>query len=259
MRILKTSDNHRGFSYTTGNVHEKWAKRIANEYFDVVVAAGDHGSSKIDETHRHFKFLRRVAGTRPVLTVLGNHDFWNDPQIQPLEAIERHKEAARKYGVHMLDIDGHIVINDILFVGWMGWYIEPPKGNDFNNIPRLHPHGYPMNVWFNQLEQMQLAEVLKTCEAYATKGLRTTVGVTHFPIHKEGVRHFGNPRHMDFVKAAKIETLLYGHSHSFHDELRDGVHLVNAGSDYDKPKHVIVEVGCGPSVLLSNSGAKHTG
>jgi predicted phosphodiesterase len=59
----------------------------------------------------------------------------------------------------------------------------------------------------------------------------------------DGQKLFIRVRDAAFIRDAGVTTLLYGHSHQGMDQVIDGVRpCVNAGSDYDVPTAVVVEV-----------------
>ncbi|WP_244498023.1 metallophosphoesterase [Aureimonas sp. AU40] len=82
--------------------------------FDVLVCAGDVW--RADPTHG-FRVLRRLAGQKPVVCVLGNHEHWNSVLGERLPAA---RKAAEAYGVTLLQGDA-VTLAGCRFVGTTLW------------------------------------------------------------------------------------------------------------------------------------------
>lgn len=249
MKVLHLTDTHKGLTSRTGKIHEKWIRQLEKLDFDVVVHTGDHASSKLDEVRRSFKYLRRLAGDRHVLAVMGNHDFWNDPKVMPWTALERHNEWADQYDIKLLYRNAVDYLKDGIayrFVGWNGWYATPPISNDFNWIPAELPDGGGrMHHWFKATEAAQLNDALFDLQE---SNADVNVVCTHFPIHPElpdrARRHpmAASGTHFDLIARTGAHVLLYGHTHRTFEAVIDGVYCHNPGSDYDKPVGVVVDL-----------------
>ena len=81
--------------------------------FDVLVVAGDvqHGATQAVAT------VARLAGGRPSVFVLGNHEAWHRELNAEREAARR---AAARHGVTLLD-DGEATLAGVRFVGGTLW------------------------------------------------------------------------------------------------------------------------------------------
>lgn len=240
MKILLTSDIHRGFSPRTADIHDKWAaETLAGLDYDVLVAAGDLGSSRKEHLHGALKFLRKVAGTKPVVAVMGNHDYWHSGQLSLSALHTQQQEWCREFDIHYLET-GPLRVGGVLFVGWDGWYSEYPGTHDANYMP----HGF--DSWHHLKELTAFTQVLDDVAA-AKAGPDapvSVVAVTHFPCvpHLTWPEYSANPRHFQFLPGL-VDVLCMGHSHkAVPDIVAEGVRLLNCGSDYDEPKAVLFEV-----------------
>ena len=82
--------------------------------FDVLVVAGDVWEG---DCARGFRFLRKLAGEKPVIMVMGNHEHWNGVLSEDLEMA---KIVARGHSVHLLDGDT-VAVEGCVFVGSTLW------------------------------------------------------------------------------------------------------------------------------------------
>lgn len=82
--------------------------------FDILVCAGDVWRA---DPARGFRVLRRLAGEKPVVCVLGNHEHWNSVLNERLPAARR---AAKACGVTLLQGDA-VVLQGCRFVGTTLW------------------------------------------------------------------------------------------------------------------------------------------
>ena len=166
MKILLISDIHWGFSHNTARIWTKYVRKIAD--FDVLVIAGDLASHRPEQFARGLRFFRAFAGDKPILMVRGNHDLWGGSR--GLE--DEHDAALLASGVRSLDdsrigaslastllfcnpdespcaVDrislsgstvamgskrGPVVVDDVLFCGFDGWYAKEPTPNDSMRI-----------------------------------------------------------------------------------------------------------------------------
>ena len=90
------------------------AFRPARPDFDVLVVAGDVWEGDTDAALR---MVARLAGGKPAVFVLGNHEFWNREVRQEREAA---RCGAAKHGVTLLDDDA-VELAGVRFVGGTLW------------------------------------------------------------------------------------------------------------------------------------------
>ena len=239
MKILATSDLHRGYSDQTHQIHKEFARGLAACEWDVLVLAGDLASHKRHQFCGVMKWARDLAGERPVLVVRGNHDLWDhEYSVKDLSLMfDEQEEWMRGFGVHHLQ-HRPIEIGDVTFVGWDGWWANAPL--DIDCIPRQCA-GMPSDIWLKHTHGIAFGDAQLEAELAAAED-RHVVAVTHFPVApNEDLSYGGNPRHWEFI-APHIDILIYGHSHKRRNEIIDGVRVFNAGNDYDKPRSIIIDV-----------------
>jgi predicted phosphodiesterase len=90
------------------------AYRPARPEFDVLVVAGDVWEG---DARRALEFCSALAGGKPVVFVMGNHEFWHGELQQEREVARR---AARDLGITLLD-DSEAVVAGVHFVGGTLW------------------------------------------------------------------------------------------------------------------------------------------
>lgn len=241
MRILLVSDMHFGISQTTKKIWDKyWKSSVEKEQFDLVIAAGDIGTARLSHYETGIRFLSERAEGRPVLAVRGNHDFWDRGRRNFLATIRRQEEIALKYNVLLLEGTNKWENDEIRIIGWDGWYAHNPFGvtNDFNHMPDHIDNSTTVDEFMRKREYGHLSGVLDQTNCH-----HKIVAVTHMPC----LPGIGNPRYNANVRhgemlMGKVDVICFGHSHE-RLELQIGrTRVLNAGSDYDKPNHMIFEV-----------------
>ena len=90
------------------------AFRPVRSEFDVLVVAGDVHEG---DTDRALRTVSAFAGGKPVVFVLGNHEFW-DREVAHERSIAR--RAAAKHGVTLVD-DNMVDLAGVRFVGGTLW------------------------------------------------------------------------------------------------------------------------------------------
>jgi predicted MPP superfamily phosphohydrolase len=246
MKILLLNDTHCGFGHNTSNIHRKFFQRISKEEFDVVVHAGDMAITRQSQVEASFKSLRKLAGDRPVLVVRGNHDYWQDDRdddwLDFYALLEQQRKWASEYNVTLLDEGNTYETDKVLIGGFPTWYKDSkPSTNDYRWMDNLTPDGLFMGEYLQGLEHSRLKELSTKLENSLGKA---RVVVSHMPI-------FGDDRDQRFTSSfanqfalkGNCEYYLCGHSHRKHEgELYFWAKTYQTGSDYDKPKHLVVEV-----------------
>lgn len=82
--------------------------------FDVLVCAGDTWSGSVE---RGFAFLRALAGRKPIVTVLGNHEHW---RCEISEVLAKARRAAGAADIHLLEGEA-IDLLGVRFIGATLW------------------------------------------------------------------------------------------------------------------------------------------
>lgn len=257
MKALILTDMHRGYSERTFKLHQKLAKEVSRLEWHLLIVCGDSASNRKEHFKSFLRYARELAGDRPVLLVRGNHDLWDRSQRSLVSLMDvLHKEWFRKFGVLHLE-DGPFHAGGITFVGWDGWYCQRPDTNDMSNINR-YVEGDTWS-WLQKRSWQYFERAVLDAQKWKTFGNRV-IAVTHFPIvhlptyeslewSKESLYASytskpilsGNFSYFDHIKPF-IDVLCYGHTHKAFDEVLDGVLVINAGGDYDKPRYKIIDL-----------------
>jgi len=88
---------------------------------DVIVLAGD-----IYTKHRGLRWARNAFGDRPLVYVMGNHEYYH---AHYEDVLCRAREAAAELGVHLLEKD-QVIIQGVRFLGttlWTDFAVEAPR------------------------------------------------------------------------------------------------------------------------------------
>lgn len=107
MKLYVVSDLHLEFAAFDATAHEH-AWRDA----DVIVLAGDIGKGSDG-----IKWGRQVFGSKPIVYVLGNHEYYG---YDWLKLIPQARDVARQHEVHFLE-DDTVVIDGVRFLGCTLW------------------------------------------------------------------------------------------------------------------------------------------
>jgi len=245
MRILLTSDTHYGMDHNTDKIHRKWLLKAKDENPDIVIHAGDWISSKQKQFKRTIEIFRETFPVVPILTVRGNHDFWDgDEEFGSIhEIFKQHEEWFREFNIHHLskpfEKDG------VAFFGFDGWYHNlNPETNDLAWMPN-HVDGIPVHQYLSKLAHKDLGNLIGL--DFIENGWieKISVCVTHFPPfeHLFGRNPYGaNPQYMQFL-IDKFDFLCVGHSHKKEDFVKGMCRVLNSGSDYNKPAYLLFETG----------------
>jgi predicted ATPase/predicted phosphohydrolase len=107
--------------------------RPARPEFDVLVVAGDVWEG---DARRALKFVAGLAGGKPAVFVMGNHEFWHGELQQQRDVARR---AAQELGVTLLD-DSEAVVAGVDFVGGTLWSDRPETGEPItvDDVALLH-------------------------------------------------------------------------------------------------------------------------
>lgn len=215
---------------------------------DILILSGDISSSdSIDDLDYVFSIIKSRREDLKVLMVKGNHDYWENyrPYISLDELIEEHSKIFKKYGVVYLQ-DNHFIKENILFVGYDGWYNVDPRSQTKDNtmIPRFNSLGADSFLFMKKREMVGLDRVLKELSKDENKG-KYKICVTHFNFKSdpnyENLK--ANPNFLSILKE-NCNIVIFGHNHLVEDRIEDGVRLINAGvsKEYNKFNLKIIEI-----------------
>lgn len=242
MQIALTSDLHGGYSTKTYKIHERWLEDLEEKSFDILILAGDLGTTKLKDFERILKHIRTKVA-KPILAVRGNHDLW-DKSKYDLEGLMKEQEQIFKdLDIHHCE-QGPYVVGNIGFYGWDGWYnLEHRYQNDWNFMPQ-YTGGRHTHDWLSKRTYSQFMRVYDELQIANTT---TNIVITHMPcfrqIRIEDEIFGANPKYYEMLRAKdNIDYICYGHTHLAEDEVYDGIRFLNSGSDYDSPVTLFFEV-----------------
>ncbi len=113
MKIFYTSDLHIDcwpIAFTLADLG------VDIDTYDVFVLAGDLTNGQPSQLEH---FLKPLAH-KPVIMVLGNHDYWNNEFGRVNDKFKKWLEEEGFYNCHLLDNE-NIVVDDVVFVGGTLW------------------------------------------------------------------------------------------------------------------------------------------
>jgi predicted phosphodiesterase len=271
LKCASSSDLHSGQSEKTHELHQEFFKKLLKENIDVLFLAGDLISNKQESLESFFKLLRSILPTVKVITVLGNHDFWengyylsskeytdNAPMYSPFsvyknrkykrrpvswgEMLENHKKIFSKYNIIHLNGESHDLSDHTTVIGFDGWYnnvdLKTLGSNDYLFLPENIESAPVMSYLRNKAEK-DLEKILNI----DTDG-KTIIGITHFPpftqdkpiVNFEVHEEWGaNPKFLEFL-TDKCDFLLVGHNHQETDVCYNNCRILNSGAPYDESK-----------------------
>ena len=246
MRALFFTDPHRGFNQNTSIIMDKVLLSIDPSSFDIVIVSGDWGTMKLKHVKGAFKAFRRAYPDKVILGVLGNHDLW-DKNIKSLASkFQKINEFAIAYDIHLLEKNPY-ESGDYLFLGFNGWYAY--DHNDTNDMLNIFPFtdGESTDNYLRRLADDAVNFMIDY-----PKENKTVISVTHFPCIEEVMDkpHWnGHPKHGEILLGFS-DMIVFGHTHQAHDNVIDGVRVLNVGADYNKIKYKIVDL----STVKKNRG-----
>ena len=277
------SDNHLGYTKNTFRILEIFFEKLAKENIDILFIAGDEISHNQDQFERFYKLVRKFLPDIKIYSTKGNHSLWHkngtlpsmpwdsDPFIsvdynffyrtrgrlpsykQPMSYGRMkiaHDEVYKKYNIIHLDGTSHELTENIVVMGFDGWYNEVNLAklgtNDYRYMPEMIESA-PSHVYLRNKAEKDLEKLLDT----PTEG-KTVIMMTHFPPFSDRGDEVwnANPRFMNFI-TEKCDYLFVGHSHRQCDFVENGCRVINAGIDetvlhlkgrYDKPRYVVFEL-----------------
>ncbi len=251
MKIFLTSDIHYGFDETTHRKLTKWLKECEPliEQADLMIGAGDWISHKQESFPKVFKLFRDAFKDKDILAVFGNHDCWSI-DLHPYEEMRDYqKKIMNDFGIHYLPNNPYIKLAKYTIFGFDGFYSQiPPRSNDPKWMPKV-AHGAPIHLYLNHKAHKHFEKILIEARELKEKDPdHKTICVTHFNLKQDPGWEFmsGNPTYLDFIAEVPFDLLLWGHNHKIedfkHDYMNKCVRVVNAGSDYNKPRGVLIEI-----------------
>lgn len=238
MKLLLTTDTHAGMDMKTDHIHRtRFLPAVVAEKPDVIIHTGDWGITEPKHVERAFRQFREYCGDIPIIGVLGNHDYWDRKHefrsVQELE--EKILEWERQYKIQILDGDS-VILGNIKIFGFMGWYASASAmTNDLFYVP----------CWTDtDAELRQRARNNFNTTINTPRRYKTEICITHFPPYTKDFTYqefCANQMYFDPL-CEKFDYLIVGHSHQQEDFFHKGCRVINPGSDYNKPKFVVLDI-----------------
>ena len=256
--LALTSDVHWNVRTNTNEILGKYFRKLGSENFDILIIAGDIGSSRPEDFTKCLKRCREFV-KQPIVAVRGNHDLWQDCKGKGSDSftsvrekkikrkklltsvIEEQNKVAEDLNIHLLE-KGPFSFSDIDIFGWDGWYAFPPdnRGTKDDEMLPIETEGIPTDEWLRKRAHAGVGRVLEEIE---NSKANKKVVITHMPLFSITGRQDimnGSYSYWDFIKG--VDVFCFGHIHLKVDSILDGTRLYCSGSDYDKPATTFFEV-----------------
>ena len=238
-KILLLSDTHQ--SHHNEYILKDFYKNIP-ETFDIIIHAGDWITSNQDELQSSLETIRSVFPDHIILSVIGNHDFWNKKFMTHLDKLSHHRKMFKKYNIHHLEKS--IEFDNIFIQGFDGWYgvvsplMPPTWDKDFMN------NEYTIHFDLNKKAYMDLQRII-----YSDNTNKIKICVTHFPSiltpdFGKDASMIGDLKYMDYI-SDRFNYLLCGHTHRYMDTIVNECRILNCGCDYDIKDYIILDLNNG--------------
>jgi len=267
-KFIKVTDTHYGHSHNTHKIHEKFLHQIKilidSEKIDALIHPGDWISHNQHQLSRTWQMFREALGDIPILTVRGNHDFWNYDQFQKgingkyakpyfsniYEMYSAHSEWASEHKITLLE-DSPVTIDNCVVFGFDGWYGQRGATNDPSYMHRVVESGAPVDQWLGYKAYKDFQKNLDWANSPEYKDKKKIL-ITHMPPGDlrlgENMRidMAANPSIMPFI-AESFDFCCFGHTHYPVDVEIDSCRFINSGTNYlknhgyDNPLYKIFE------------------
>jgi len=252
IKLALTSDTHYGHSKNTHRIHEKFLEALAADIktndVKALIHAGDWTSYKQDQFKRTLAMFRKyIPANIPIVAVRGNHDLWQGGNRKKFgyihhhgQMMQQHEEWFKANNIHHLEA-GPMQLGDVIIYGFDGWYrVAEPTTNDEIYMGWNDVEGCPIMPYLSNRAHKKLDEIL----AQDLSGYRASVLVTHHPSFTDDPGYEDLCANLKFFDpiVEKFDAYAVGHSHQFINQRFGKCLVLNSGSDYDKPKHLIFEV-----------------
>jgi predicted phosphodiesterase len=250
IRIALISDTHYGaIPDVTDKVLDTFYEELREETPQVILHAGDWNQINEEQFEAGVRQLRKAFPLTPIVGTRGNHCYWSSFKYLS-GSINFCKKVFKKYNILSEGIFWGVFITS--YNSWYG--CDDPPSKDGFRMPPLDPRlqtnmagiwGYPANIYLRRQSMKGCKRVIKSIGLHP---VRANVILTHFspfpyrggkPAY-DGMRGCAEEHQM--LLNAKPDVICYGHSHQYDNLIIDGVKILNCGSDYTQPKHIIFEV-----------------
>jgi len=271
MRVFATSDLHLGTDRRGDRAVRALVRYLQDigTPKDVLMILGDLGTSNSDIA-RCLNYFASFPGNK--LAVAGNHDIWVTPE-EGQDSTDQYRQLAQicqQQGFTLLDQES-AVVNDIGFIGTMGWY-----DYSFRDLPGVPLEAYRDKIFpgeskpcwtdarlvrWSFSDEVVVEQQLHYLQGQLDRleGKQVVVGMHHVPTksllwHPRRVvpakwrfrnAFLGNRRFEKLFTeyADRIAYVLCGHIHSRSSTIIQGIPYASIGSTYEKKELVILGPG----------------
>ncbi len=251
MKIVYTSDLHKGYNERTHKLHTKFYQQVAAEKPDLYLIIGDLGAARFEHFESALAMAREYLDCEIVIT-RGNHDLWD--KVYTIGDIYNWSPPLyAKYNIIDINVNKIFRKENLVLLGWQGWYgVSELDSNDMNFV-RLNRgdncltfndcHRFLQHAAHCDFDKMllMLDEVQKERDKSKIAVMSHMPIFVHNPSDEENIDRDGPHSYWQFL-VGKTDYFLYGHTHQFCNRVVDGIHCLNSGSDYNKPKYAILEL-----------------
>lgn len=240
MKVALIGDTHYGCTYETAEILEDKIQELSGEDFDIVIHVGDWISHNQDQLEPMLGIFRRYIPSKPILGVMGNHDYWNKNSPKPILSMTKaHKKLFKKHNIHYLETEPFF-FEGVSVWGFNGWYcVSNPPTNDIYYMPKLEK-GVHIHDDLSFMAHKSLEKILTESRNHSG----TKICVTHFPPYTFNPRYqtmCANENYLDMI-SENFNYFFVGHSHQNEGWEKNNCKIVNPGGDYNRPNYKIIEV-----------------
>ena len=254
MKILCLADLHIGMHDEIESDKVAWLSEVSKGA-DLILVAGDVFES--DFKYNPYETLNTIFQDRPVVCVLGNHEFFFKTVDGTLSVYDRKKSPM--YNVHYLDIENFFDYGGMRIVGnFLGY------DGSMTTVPNQQATAWFTNGWADRYIVNYNNEYKKHCDTNKIKIQKALQGfsgskilLTHTVPHTDMNGWIENGQDIkggnqynfysgvkNFLDEVDVDYSISGHTHKrVTGKIINKAMCINIGNDYMKPYlHYILEV-----------------
>jgi predicted phosphodiesterase len=237
MKIQIFSDTHLE-AYASSEVIWKFIKPLA----PVAIVAGD-----IDSRHFERTLTELAKKFERVIAVYGNHEFYHK-DISWRPDFSQIPENVSILDRSVVEIDGSLIVGATLWSDFKNsnQFVVDSSKRGINDFHIISDKG-------NRFTPQAAAGLYQEDKQYINKILdindgKKVVVVTHFipgyqfvnPMYKgnsmDTLNYYFSANCEDIIQRSKVDTWVFGHSHSFHESFERGTHFIS--NPYGYPREI---------------------